>query len=141
MTSSSEGDDFYESDEFEEHSKLMKHDIWYEYLIKYSADNELTDKDYDIKFVEKFQIKKYTYDIQTEKGKETDERRLYYCRLPEYELSVTGIKPKNAYGYEYSEENVANENETQKGPTKECNKLRAICVGFILDDTKRIVVS
>ena len=141
MNSSSEGDDFYASDEFKTQSKLMKHDIWYEYMNKYGTKAQLTDKDYEIKFVEKFQIKKYTYDMQTEKGKETDERRLYYSRLPEYELSVTGVKAKNAYGYEYSEENVANENETKKGPTKECNKLRAICVGFILDDTKRIVVS
>ncbi len=141
MTSSNEGDDFYASDEFKTQSKLMKHDIWYEYMNKYGTKTQLTDKDYDIKLVEKFQIKKYTYDMQTEKGKETDERRLYYRRLSNSPFYVGGHKAKNAYGYEYSEETVANENEIKKGPKEESYKFRVICVGFILDDTKKMVVS
>ena len=33
-----------------------------------------------------------------------------------------------------------NENEMRIGPSVESNKFKKICVGFILDDTRRLVV-
>ena len=36
---------------------------------------------------------------------------------------------------------MANENEMRIGPSVESNKFKKICVGFILDDTRRFVVS
>ena len=133
-------DFFYESDEFKKHSTQIKHDIYVKYLSKYSTKKTLEDKDYDIRLIDQCQIKKYSYDAQVEKGINTDVKRLYYDRLPNPTFDVyrvRGIKPKNDSNYEYTEESVKNEHE-MKLPAR--GKYKTICIGYILEDTRRLVV-
>ena len=132
---------FYESNEYNSHCKLIRHDLYVEYLFKHSADKTLLDKDSVIELIEKFQIKNYSYDVQTEKPN-ADTKHLYYDLITDpsktsFARQVRGVKPKNASGYEYREEKVSNGNEIN---LPERLKYKSVCVGFILENTKRIVV-
>ena len=133
-------DSFYQTEEFKSHHTQIKNDISYEYLNKFSSQKTLYDKDVELVLLNKIQIKRFTYDVQSEKETPNIIRSYYYDRLPDpnNQFRVRGVKPKNDMGYNYTEQLVDSEIDI-KLPEK--YKYKTISVGFILNNTKRLVVS
>jgi hypothetical protein len=127
-----------ESSVFEKHKETLKHDLMVEYF-QITTSKQLGHSDLEIEFLGCCDVKKYSLDMQSERF--LTEKYHYNLPLPDPNRGgcmVSGVKAKNDYGYDYQEQHVANASEI-KIPDN-C-KGKKISIGYILQDTERIVVS